>query len=191
MARFSDEPLKNPLTGTEVFAGTDLSTMEDIGTNALIITQFAQLNMTLASGSTQGLMSGSQSDKLNALFTQADINAVINDFAQVALPAFFGSPANGFLNYYYHAIGVAWVLLTGYAVVSSGSTNLTLAKNGTPLAGATSIPVTTTGGAFTITFAPVVSTLNQGDSLGVTFAGTTGNCANLIISLTANATILL
>lgn len=191
MARFSDEPLKNPLTGTEIFAGTDLSTGDDIGTNALIITQFAQLNMTLASGSTQGLMSGAQATKLNALFDQDEFNSVIDQFGEVALPAFFGTPADGFLNYYYHVIGVAWVLVSGYAICSSGSTNITLAKNGTPLAGATSVPVTSAGGEFTVTYAPVVSTLNSGDSLGVTFAGTTGNCANLIISLVANATILL
>ncbi len=78
MARLGDNPIKNPLSGSEVGAATDPSTNDDIGWTPLTITQFAQQNMTLASGSTRGLISGPMADKLASLYTNSQIDGKID-----------------------------------------------------------------------------------------------------------------
>lgn len=190
MARFIDEPIKNPLSGNEVGAATDPSTMNDVGWTPFTIIQFAQLNMALASGTSRGLISGGDADKLHALDTQAQNQAITDQLAEVALPAFFGHPADGAFNFYYHTLSVSWLFSEMFCQVSAGSTNLTITKNGVPMGGATSVPITTAGQGSTFSDSPPLNEISSGDRVGISFTGTTGNCANLIVSINANAIIV-
>jgi hypothetical protein len=184
MARFSDNPIKNPLAGTEIIPATDPSTTDDIGMTPQIISNYAQSYMSLATGSTQGLISGPQADKLAALPSDAQLNELL----EVAFPFFAGTPSNGTQTIYTHLLDPFWEFIVGYGQVSAGSTNLTVNINGTPIAGWNSIPITTAGATFT-TPNDATCKLQSGSQISVTLAGTTGNCANLMFSMRANQSL--
>lgn len=145
--------------------------------------------MGLAGGTVQGAMTGPQSDKLNALPTAASLSTQIGELAEVAFPIFVSAPANGTIVIYQHVLDVPWVLAFAYAAVSAGTTNVSIQKNGVNIAGFTNGSVTSSPATFTGTDSPENMTLNQGDTLGLALAGTTGGTANLRLSIRANGTI--
>lgn len=189
MARLNQNPVKAVLAGTEGWAAVDPSTGDDVGLTPLTITQFAQSNMALASGIDQGLMSGAQATKLNALPAVASLNSQIGQLAEVAFPIFVSSPADGTIEIYTHVLDTPWVLDFARIGLSAGSTNVTLMKNGANIAGLTNCPISVTAATFTGTDTVPNMTLNSGDVLGITLAGTTGTAKNLMLSLRANSVI--
>jgi hypothetical protein len=192
MARFSDEPLKNPLSGAERLAATDPATMDDVGMTPLIITQFAQQNMTLATGSTQGLVSGPNGDKLTALPTDAQLSTWLGELSQVPIPIFIGAPANGSLSIYQHVLSMPWKIQTMALAVSAGSTTLSLTKNGNAILFAPGGYASPVGTVSTTQIAGDTSpneTFQPGDVLGLSLASTSANCANLRCSVYATALI--
>jgi hypothetical protein len=189
MARFSGNPLKNPLTGNEYIPATDPSTGNDISFTPLIITQFVAQNMQLAAGSSNGLIDPGSYAKLLALDTQAATNIRVAQLAEVSIPTFFSGPANGGFAIYQHVLDVPWALSFAYLVCSAGSTNVTVSIGGVAVAGMTNIPCTPVSGTFLVAGGSSNYTLYQTNSLTITFSGTTGNCANVALSIRANATI--
>lgn len=189
MARFIDNPIKSPLVGNEEGALTDPTSMLDVGFTPATITQYAQLNMTLATGSTQGLVSGLNGDKIANLPTLAQLNSKIAQLAEVAIPVFVSAPVNGTISIYQHVCDVPWTLDFAYAALSSGSTNVTLTKNGASILGFTNANVGNTSTTITGSDTPANMTFHQTDVLALTLSGTTGGAANLRLSIRANATI--
>ena len=189
MGRFSGNPLKPTLAGNELIPATDPSTGNDIAFTPSILTQFVANNMAVASGTSNGLIDSASYAKLLALDTQAQTNVRVGQLAEVAIPIFFSAPVNGAYTIYQHCLDVPWVFALGNFFCSAGSTNVTVTKNGTAIPGFTSVPATSTPGQFPVSGGSSNYTLNAGDLLAVSFAGTTGNCVNLGISLKAKSTI--
>ena len=189
MARFSGDPVKNPLFGNEFIPCTDPLDGNDKSFTPIIITQFVASNMALANGSTNGLIDPTSYAKLLALDTQAQTNIRINQLAEVAIPVFFGAPSNGAFSIYQHCLDIPWVLALQNLMCSAGSTNVTITKNGVSIGGLTSNPCTSVAAQFAVSGGSTNYTFNNGDILGITFAGTTGNCVNFAASIKANATI--
>lgn len=195
MARFSDNPLKSPLTGTEYIPATDPTTgsgpddWEDISMNPVILTMFVQDTMGVANGSSNGLVDPTNYAKLLALDTQAQTDTRVADLAQVAIPVFLSSPADGNFPIYQHVCDVAWMLAFDYQSCTQGSTNVTITRNGVAIPGLTTNPATTMGQQFNVAGGSSNYTFNRGDILGLTLTGTTGNCANVLASIRANAVI--
>lgn len=182
MARFSGEPIKNPLQGNEFIPLTDPNTGNDGSCNPSIITQFVAQNMQVANGSSNGLIDGAAYAKLAALDTQAQTNVWKDQLAEVTMPIFFSAPANTATIAIYQQVwsDSTWDLSGGSFLVSAGSTNITLYKNGGAIAGLTSLGVGSSPHTYSIgTPVPFV----VGDLLGISMSGTTGNCANLAASL--------
>jgi hypothetical protein len=189
MARFSGDPLKNPLTGNEFIPFTDPGTGNDGSATPSILVQFAAETMPLANGSTNGLIDGPNLAKLNALPTEAVLASQLGELAQVAIPIFIAAPSNGTIVIYQHVLSLPWNIQTAELFVSAGSTNVQIQINGVPINFApfgTTNPATVTPQS-NIASAP--RTLHPGDQLGLAFSGTTGNCANLVASIYATATL--
>lgn len=189
MARFRDNPLKQTPAGNEFIPATDPSTGDDVSFTPLIITQFVATNMALANGSTNGLIDPAALAKLNALDTQAETDIRVAQLAEVSIPVFFGTPADGTFTIYQHCLDVSWMLALGYFLCSAGSTNVSVTKNGVAIAGLTNIPITTAASHFSVSGGSANYTYSLGDTLGLSFTGTTGNCRNAAISLKANSII--
>ena len=189
MARFSGNPIKNPLAGNEFMAATDASTNNDIAITPIIITQFVMQNGQVANGSSNGLIDATNYAKLIGLETQAQTNVRVAQLAEVAIPLFVAAPTNTSFAIYQHVCDVSWTLAFDYLYCSAGSTNVTLLRNGTAILGFTNNPATTTPATFTVAGGTGGYTFNQGDILGITFTGTTGNCANMFCSIRANANV--
>lgn len=188
MSRFSDEPIKSPLAGNEQFPATDPSTGDDISATPLIITQFAQQNMGIATGSTQGLVSGPNGDKLAALYSKAQLDSEFTQLKEVAFPLFVGGPSDGAVSIYQHVLAdINWTLVSFVASVSAGSTNVAITINGVNVIGLSGIPITTAGVGATASGVFPNQTLQSNDVLGYTLSGTTGNCKNLRLSMLINA----
>lgn len=189
MARLGDNPLKTSLSGAEHLAAEDPSNDQDICITPLTLTQFAQATMGLANGSTNGLMSGPQATKLNALPDDNTLTGFFGQLEQVAVPTFFGAPSNGSLTLYQHVVTTPWAFSAVSVGCSAGSTNITIMKNGAGMPGLSNLGVTTAGATYSISDILPGNTLDTGDQLGITFAGTTGNCANVFASLKAKASL--
>lgn len=170
-------------------AATDPSTGSDVAITPLVITQFAQTHMSLAAGSTNGLIDPGNYAKLIALDTQAQTNIRVGQLAEVAIPIFFSAPANGAFSIYQHILDVPWVLERANFFCSAGSTNVTVLKNGVAIPGLTSVPATTVPAVFLVSGGSGNYTFGYGDVLSLSFAGTTGNCVNFGCGIKANATI--
>jgi hypothetical protein len=189
MARFSGDPLKNPLTGNEFIPFTDPNTGNDGSCNPSIITQFVATNMQLANGSSNGLIDGPDLAKLQALPTNATLSSQLGELGQVAIPLFIAAPTNGTVVIYQHVLSVNWNIQTMELFTSAGSTNVQLQINGTPI---TFAPFGTTNPATTVPQSNIASgsrTLHPGDQLGYALSGTTGNAANLVASIYATTTL--
>lgn len=185
MARFSDNPQKSPLSGSEILPGTDTDTDDDIAITPDAITQYAQDNMALASGTNQGLVSGPEADKLTGLRTDAATDALLAQLGQIPFPIFIGTPVDGAIQIYRNVLSnnVEFDFMD-YAL-SSGSTNLTVTIDGTPVTGWSAKNITTASGSASATAA---KTLIPGAVLGLTFAGSSSP-QNLRLSLKGNLTL--
>jgi hypothetical protein len=197
MARFSDEPLKTTLSGSERIAATDLSTGDDVGMTPLIITQFAQTAMTVAVGSTQGVVSGPDGDKLSALPTNAQLNTEFAQLGEVSIPIFIGTPGNGVLSIYQHCLDVPWLITRMVVACATGSSAATIQTwaNGSTSAhsilGLTNIAVGSTYNVADSSDSAGVATLNYLDQLLISLGSTSGSCVNLRCSIKAIAQTLL
>lgn len=189
MARFGDNPLKSVLVGNEQIPAQDPSTGDDIQFTPLIITQFVMSNGGLANGSTNGLIDPLNYAKLLALDSQAQTNARVAQLSEEAIAAFFSVPTNGTFTIYQHVLDIPWVLALSKLIVSAGSTNVSILKNGVAIAGFTLNPATTVSGQYAVSGGSSNYTFAFGDVLALSFTGTTGNCANLAASIKAIATI--
>ena len=181
MARLNTNPVKPVLTGTEGWGATDSSTNLDVGLNPFTITQFVATNMQLANGSSNGLVTAAERVKLDALPTNSQLAVQWGQISEFPIPIFVGSPSNGHVDFYIHAPDVILDLSSIWTQCSAGSTNIVVTQNGSP------IPSWPTFSATTAKSGPNsqanVPEVNQGDVLGLTFSGTTGNCANLMVTL--------
>jgi hypothetical protein len=189
MARLNQNPIKAVLSGNEGWTAVDPSTGDDVGLTPLTITQFVGQNIPLASGSTNGSMSGAQSAKLNALPDAASLSSQISQLAEVAFPIFVSDPADGTIEIYTHVLDTPWVLAKAVAALSVGSANLTLMKNGVNIAGLTNCAVNGSSQTFTGTDTPPNMTLSAGDVFGITLSGVTLGAKNLMLSVRADSTI--
>lgn len=179
-ARLGDNPIKNPLAGNEKIAGTDPDTGDDFSVTPDILTQFVQEGMSLASGTSQGLMSGAQAEKLNDLYTRAELDAIFGQLGQFPFPIFFGTVSDGFVEVYRNVLDQSVEFDFFYFGMSSGSSIVTVKIDGTPVTGWTSIPLNSSGGSATATAA---KTLAPGAVLGLEFAGSGGTPSNLRLTL--------
>lgn len=185
MARFSDNPLKNPLAGNEIVPGTDPSTTDDIGFTPDVLTQFVQENMGLASGSSQGAISGPDGDKLTALRTKAQDDAIFAQVAQIPFPIFIGTPVDGTIEIFRNVLDNDIVFDFMWYALSSGSTTLTILIDGTPITGWTNLPVTT---ASTGAVATAAKTIPPGSILALQFASSSSP-QNLRLTLKGDLTL--
>ena len=186
MARLNENPVKPALSGAEGMSATDPSTNLDVGVTPWTITQFVVQNGQLANGSNNGLMSGAQATQLAALPSPVAWGQFQALAKLTMLPAFFASPPSSgnvqfFINPFQNVIQNTIVCDDLYTLCSAGSTNIVFTVNGTPFGGSTSV---TTSKNYAP--GPTGLNINPGDIVGVTFTGTTGNCANAIISLGAH-----
>lgn len=189
MARFSGNPVKNPLFGNESIPCTDPLDGNDKSFTPIIITQFVATNMQLANGSSNGLIDAASYAKLLALPTDAALASQLGELAQVAFPIFIAAPSNGSLTIYQHVLSVPWQLSLMTLFCSAGSTNVSFTKNGNPIVfvpSGTSCPATTVPSNQLAGDITPNLTFNGGDKLGIILSGTTGNCANLGISVLLN-----
>ena len=189
MARVADNPVNNNPGANDPILSESLTTHDDQSLTPLVITQFAQQNMGLATGSSNGLVSGPNGDKLSGLETQAQFNIRISQLTDIALPIFIGAPVDGSIQIYQHIFLVPWLFGAAWTAVAAGSTNLTVTKNGVAIPGFTAISITTTPSIWAPSGPTAAYTFNDGDIMGLTFAGTTGNCVNMRFSLGVNAQI--
>jgi hypothetical protein len=180
MARFSDNPTKSPLSGAEIIPATDPSTGNDIGITPVILQQFTQSAGGLASGSTNGLMTGPQSDKLNSLFNQTQFINCLNQLSGQAYPFFSGQPADGFIEIYQHVLQQPVNLNSVAAKCSAGSTNVVVMINGVAVTG---LSFGISAGSTTLSNATANFQLVNNSVVGFNFTGTTGNCRNVRITL--------
>ncbi len=180
LARLGDNPVKDPLAGNEKLTGTDPNTGNDFCVTPDILTQFVQDNLGLASGTSQGAMSGAQAEKLNALYTRAELDVILAAHNQFPFPIFFGTVTNGFVEVYRNVLGQAIVFDYFYQAMSSGSSLVTVKIDGTPVTGWTSVPVNVAGSQV---FATAAKTLAPGSVLGLEFAGSGGTPTNLRLTL--------
>lgn len=193
MARFSDDPLKNPLTGNEFIPATDPATDDDISMTPAIITQFVMTTGSLANGSSNGFIDAANYAKLIALPTDAALSSQLGELAQVSVPIFIAAPTNGTIVIYQHVLSVPWVIQEMVLFTSAGSTNVQLQINGTPITfapfGITNPATTGTATTTNIASNATGRTLHTGDQLGIAFSGSTGNVANLVASIGAVGTL--
>lgn len=184
-ARLGENPVKTDLSGNELIPATDPSTNADVCITPITLRNFSQVGYPLASGSTNGLMTGPQSDKLNALYNQANLLNLFSQLAQQAIPLFIGTPTDGFIEIYQHVLSQPMTFGTMDYRCSSGSTTAQIQINGVNVTG-WGVGVTAVAGAATASGANVMS---NGDKLGVNFSGTTGGCANVRLTLGGNLTL--
>lgn len=186
MARFSDNPQKNPLSGTELMAATDAASGNDIAITPLVLTQFVTENMGLANGSSQGAVSGPNGDKLNALYSKAQIDNLLAQLGQVPFPIFIGTPVDGTIEIFRNVTGNAMVFDFMWFALASGSTNLTVLIDGTPVTGWTGINITSASNGAVATAA---KTLLSGSILALQFSASS-TPKNLRLSLLSNLALL-
>lgn len=189
MGRLNANPLKSTLSGSEGWAATDPSSGNDVGLTAASLTTYAQSNMGLATGSSNGLVTGPNGDKLSALPTASTIASRFAQVGEVAIPIFVGSPGNGYVPLYTHVLDVPWVLSFAYASLTAGSTQLTLTKNQVAIGGFTQEWIGSGRRTLTASDTAPNLTLNQGDVLGISLGSTIGGAANMMISIRADETI--
>lgn len=182
-ARFSDNPVKNPLAGNELLAGTDSNNDTDICVTPDILVQYTQDNMGLASGTSQGAMSGAQAEKLDDLYTRAELDGIIAQLGQFPFPVFFGTVSDGFVEVYRNVLDESVTFEFMWFQMSSGSSLLTVKIDGVAVTGWTSIPIGTVSDGASATAANV---LPSGSVLGFEFAGSGGSPTNLRLTLKGN-----
>lgn len=177
--RFSDNPLQNPVTGTERIPATDTSTGSDVAIAPAALVAFTRSTMGGPNGSGDGLMSQAQSDKLDDLRTNAENDAINEQFQQIPFPIFIGTADDTVVTLYRNVLDNNVTLDYFYASCGSGETDVTLTIEGAPVTGMTSIGV---GNTDVQAFATAANVLAPGDKLGLILSNGTG-AVNLFISL--------
>lgn len=183
--RFSGNPQKNPITGSELLPATDTSSGNDVAITPIVLTQFVQANMGLANGSTQGAVSGADGTKLSALRTKAQDDALLAQLGQIPFPVFIGTPVNGTIEIYRNVLNNSVVFDFMWFALSSGSTNLTVKIDGNPVNGFENINITTVSNGATAT---ANKTLASGSILALTFDAS-NSPQNLRLSIKGNITL--
>lgn len=179
-ARLGDNPIKDPLVGNEEIAGTDPDTNSDFTTTPDILTQFVQENLGLANGSSQGAMSSAQYEKLEALYTRAELDVILAAHNQFPFPIFFGTVSDGFVEVYRNVLDQSVEFSFMWFQMSSGSSLLTVKIDGVAVTGWTGVPISTASGG---AVASANKTLPAGSVLGLEFAGSSGSPTNLRLTL--------
>lgn len=166
--------------------GTNEDTSEDICVTPDILTLYAQENMPLAGGAvTRGLISGDNADKLTALYTKAELDAIFTQFRQFPFPVFIGSPVDGSIELYRNVLDNDVVFESLWFGLSVGSGFLTVTIDGTPITGLDNIAISGSSGAI----ATAANTLPPGSILGFTFAGMDPASENLRVTLRGKITL--
>lgn len=185
MARFGDNPIYSDPPGDLRIPCEDLTTDDDYCLTPDILTTFAQENMPLATGSENGLISGANADKLTALYTKAELDALFAQTAQFPFPIFIASPSDGFIEVFQNVLDNDVVWDAAAFALSSGTGYLTVKIDGTPITGWDNLHLTSTPGSATATAA---KTLAPGSVLGLEFsAGATP--VNLRLTLKGDVTL--
>lgn len=188
MARFADNPTVDPLTSAVIFPVTDTATGEDGKVTAQILADGIAALLPLAAGSTQGVVSGADGDKLAALYSKAQIDALLAQLAQTLLPIFLGTASDGSLELLANNSGNAITINAAAFACSAGSTQAALTIDGTPITGLDALAVSATPGAANATAA---NTLGVGSVLGVTFSASAGSPGPENVRITLKGTIVL
>ncbi len=172
MARFGDNPLMDPVTPALIMPGTNTDTDEDVSVTVQVLADGIAPLLPLATGSTQGVVTGPDGDKLAALYSKAQLDALFAQLAQTLLPIFFGTASDGSLELLVNNTDNDIVIQVANFACSSGSVTAALTIDGTPITGLSALNISSTPGSAT---ASALNTLAPGSVLGVTFTGSTGS----------------
>lgn len=185
MARFGDNPLYLDPPGDLRIPCEYLTTDDDYCLTPDILTQFAQENMDLASGTNNGLISGPEADKLAVLYTKAQLDSLFSQLGQFPFPIFIANPVNGSIEIYRHIITNPVTWGSTWFALSSGTAYVTVTIDGVPVTGWENIHLTS---ASTGAVATGANVMPQGSILGLTFAGC-GSPVNLRLTLGGQLTL--
>lgn len=185
MARFGDNPIANPVPANALIPFEDPTNDDDFCVTPAILTSFVQEHMALANGTNNGLMSGAQADKLNALYTKAQLDSFFTQLGQFPFPVFIASPVDGFIEVYQNVLGNEVVFDFMYFDLSSGSTFLTVKIDGVPVTGWTNVLITNVSGGAVATAA---KTIPPAGILGLEFSGS-GAPENLRVTMKGNVVL--
>lgn len=186
MARLGDNPVTSPAPAAAHIPCENMDTNEDICVTPAILTLFAQENMDFAGGSVlRGLISGTNADKLTALYTKAELDAIFTQFCQFPFPVFIGSPVDGAIELYRNVLDNDVVFESLWFGLSSGTGILSVTIDGTPITGLDNIAISGSSGAI----ATALNTLAPGSILGFTFSGMDPAAENLRVTLRGKITL--
>lgn len=188
MARFPDNPTKDPLDGSEIIPGTDTGTGDDIKFTPQVLANYVVNLLPIATGAQRGVVSGPNGDKLAALYSKAQIDALLAQLAQTLLPIFFGTAANGSVQLLVNNTANAIVLNAAAFACSVGSAVAAITIDGTPVTGLTGMAVSATPGTAA---ASAANTLGVGQVLGITFTGSSGSPGPENVRITLKGTVVL
>ncbi len=182
MARFADNPVKSPLSGAELLAGTDPDTGGDICVTPNELVAFANDHLRIADASLPGFLSVEDFQKLFNLPNFASYSATVARLAHQPIGFFVAVPANGSVTFFSnpfetYSLGVGRIR---YAV-STGTLTLAINVNGTPVTGFGSLAVTSTPTTATPGGAPTI--IAPGDLLSFTISSVASSPLNLWFSL--------
>lgn len=147
--RFSDNPLKSPLAGTEIIPATDPASLDDVGITPQILIDWGVANGDPATGTANGYMAATDKAKLDALPDNVDLETDLNAAVRQALGLVLGVPTNGYIPLFYNVLGESIQLKTIYVRLASGTLTLTVKINGVAIPDLTNIPVTSSGFTYT------------------------------------------
>lgn len=180
MARFGDNPIKSPLVGTELLAGTDADTNLDICVTPDAIVDYANDHLRLADSSEPGLLSAADFQKLFNLPDFASYSATVARLAHQPMGFFVAVPANGSVTFFCNPLtGLAIAISKIRYKVSAGTLTLAININGTPITAFASLAVTSTLGSATSSPEAI---LESDDLLSFTISANSGG-ANLFFSI--------
>lgn len=186
MARFGDNPILTSPPANLQIPAENPATEDDVCVTPDILTQFAQDNMPLAGGSeTRGLISGDNADKLTALYTKAELDAIFTQFAQFPFPIFIANPVDGFIEVYRNVLDNDVEFDFMWFQMTAGTSLLTVKIDGVPVTGWESVLLSNVS---TGAIATAAKTLPSGSVLGLEFAST-GGAENLRLTLKGSLTL--
>lgn len=178
MARFSDNPLKSPLSGNELIPATDPSTSDDICITPEELIDYAQANIPIATATGNGLMGMTDYIRLYDTFTIEQINQK-NAILKVELIGFYiGTVANGYIEFYCH-LSNDMVIQEAYFKCASGTVNCSVQIDGVTITGLGVIAVSSAGSRVAAT---ALNALVSGHKVGLLFAANS-SCLGFYITI--------
>lgn len=182
MARFSGNPLKNPLAGTEIIPATDVSVSTgngapDVGITPNVLAEFVLGSFPLASDTGNGLMSSEDHSRLYDTYTKEENDAFNALFKKEAIGIYIGTVADGYIEFYSNVLDDL-TIISADAKSDSGTVTAAVQIAGVSITGLDAIAISSTKGTSTATAA---NALANGVSLGITFSA---NAAALGVYLT-------